>query len=80
MSTGKPVLLEIHGEDHLRSQHSDLMLESAATSLQVHLKVPPRLSVRYYNASLIASALTVALAAPSDRRALLNLSMSEVSI
>ena len=59
----RPLLLEIDGTDHLKSSHHDLMLESAATSFQVHLKVPQAVSVRYYNASLIASSFTVALAA-----------------
>lgn len=60
---GSPLMLDITGQDHLGSTHRDLMLESAATSVQVHLKVPPRDSVRLYNASVIASALTVACAA-----------------
>ncbi len=60
---GKPLSLAIDGQDSLHSLHQDLMLESAATSIQVHLKVPLELSVRYYNASVIASAFTVAMAA-----------------
>lgn len=60
---GRPLLLEIDGVDSLRTSHSDVMLESAATSVQVHLKVPQADSIRYYNASLLASAFTVALAA-----------------
>ncbi len=60
---GSPLKLSIDGLDFLRSTHLDLMLESAATSVQVHLKVPLRCAVRYYNAALIASALTVASAA-----------------
>lgn len=60
---GSPLTLDIQGVDRLHTSHHDLMLESAATSVQVHLKVPPRLSVRYYNASVIASCLTVAVAA-----------------
>jgi hypothetical protein len=60
---GRPVTLEIEGHDTLRSVHHDLMLESAATSLQIHLKVPQHHAVRYYNASQIASAFTVAMAA-----------------
>lgn len=59
----RPLELQIDGTDHLQSSHHDLMLESAATSVQVHLKVPQAVSVRYYNASLIASSLTVAIAA-----------------
>lgn len=62
---GQPVVLSIAGRDQLRTEHHDLMLESAATSIQVHLKVPPQKSVRYYNASIIASAFTVAVAANS---------------
>ncbi len=60
---GSPLTLHIEGQDRLHSVHQDLMLESAATSVQVHLKVPPRLAVRYYNASVIASCFTVAMAA-----------------
>ena len=41
------------------------MIEAAATSIQVHLQVPPREACRYYNASLLASASMVALAANS---------------
>jgi gamma-glutamyl:cysteine ligase YbdK (ATP-grasp superfamily) len=60
---GRPIQLAIEREDRLTSTHQDLMLEAAATSVQVHLKVPERLAVRYYNASLVASAFTVAVAA-----------------
>jgi hypothetical protein len=60
---GKPVRLKITGDDVLESLHHDLMLEGATTSLQVHLKVSQALARRYYNAALIASAFTVALAA-----------------
>lgn len=59
---GRPIALKISGVDTLESLHHDVMLEAAATSLQVHLKVPQAVSVRYYNASLVASAFTVALA------------------
>ncbi len=60
---GRPIRLTIHGQDHLDSTHTDVMLESAATSAQVHLKVPQEASVRYYNAAVIASAVTVAASA-----------------
>lgn len=63
MREGKPLALEIDGLDTLRTTHSDVMLESAATSVQFHLKLPQDVTVRYYNASLLASAFTVALAA-----------------
>ncbi len=63
---GKPIALEIVGaEDRLQQVHHDVMLEAASTSLQVHLQVPFAESVRYYNASLIASAITVGVAANS---------------
>lgn len=63
MRRGKPLSLEIDGIDLLRVTRGDVMLESAATSVQFHLKVPQAAAVRYYNASLLASAFTVALAA-----------------
>ncbi len=62
---GTPIALDIVGRDHLRSEHRDVMLEAGATSFQVHLQVPLDRSVRYYNASLIASAPVVAVAANS---------------
>ncbi len=60
---GNPVSLEIDGTDSLRVTSGDVMLESAATSVQFHLKVPQAVATRYYNASLLASAFTVAMAA-----------------
>ncbi len=59
---GKPLQLDIVGREHLRTTHHDVMLESATTSFQVHLQVRPAEAVRFYNASLIASAATVAVA------------------
>ncbi len=53
---GKPLVVDIAGHDHLRSEHGDVMLEAATTSLQIHLKTPARLAHRYYNASIMASA------------------------
>lgn len=60
---GEPLKLQIDGIDSLRLQHNDVMLESAATSLQVHLKVPLLNASRYFNAFVVASAATVAVAA-----------------
>lgn len=60
---GKPLQLDIVGREHLRTTHHDVMLESATTSFQVHLQVRPSEAVRFYNASVIASAATVAVAA-----------------
>ena len=62
---GKPLMLDIHGREHLNVFHHDVMLESAATSLQLHLKVGVENAVRYYNASQIVSAPMVAAAANS---------------
>ncbi len=62
---GRPLLLDIVGHDHLRREHHDVMLEAAATSFQLHLQVPASRAVRFYNASLLASAYTVALGANS---------------
>ncbi len=64
---GRPVWLDIEGTDgqHLLSEHHDVMLEAGATSLQAHLQVTPEVAARAYNASLIASAPTVAIAANS---------------
>ena len=53
---GRPLVVEIDGIDHLHSEHQDVMLEAATTSFQIHLKTPPYLAHRYYNASLMASA------------------------
>lgn len=62
---GRPLRLEIHGHERLSTEHRDVMLEAAATSLQIHLQVPLDRALRFYNASLIASAPMVALAANS---------------
>jgi hypothetical protein len=62
---GLPIELDIRGRDHLQSSHQDVMLEAAATSFQIHLQVRPESSVRYYNASVLASAPLLAAAANS---------------
>ncbi|HIC82475.1 MAG TPA: glutamate--cysteine ligase, partial [Kiloniellaceae bacterium] len=62
---GRPLEVDIQGREHLRMQHQDVMLESAATSFQIHLKVSAEHGARYYNASKILSAPMVALAANS---------------
>jgi hypothetical protein len=58
-------MLDIHGHEHLNILHNDVMLESAATSLQLHLKVGVDDAVRYYNAAQIVSAPLVAAASNS---------------
>jgi hypothetical protein len=59
---GRPLQLDIQrDQEHLRMQHHDVMLESAATSFQIHLQIAQAHAARYYNAALIASAPMVAV-------------------
>lgn len=64
---GRPHQLDIEAADgaRLHVEQHDVMLEAAATSFQVHLQTPAALSLRAYNASIIASACTVAVSANS---------------
>ena len=62
---GRAIELDIQGAETLKSIHQDVMLESAATSFQLHLQMPFSQSVRYYNAAIILSAPIVALTANS---------------
>ncbi|MBK1726145.1 glutamate--cysteine ligase [Halorhodospira neutriphila] len=59
----EPLSLAIEGAESLHGQRSDVMLEAAATSLQLHLQVPPRRAADYFNAAIALSAATVAVAA-----------------
>ncbi len=62
---GQPLHLEITGHEHLECIHDDVMLESAATSFQIHLQAPLDRAVAFYNASIMASTATVATGANS---------------
>ncbi|UCE89184.1 MAG: glutamate--cysteine ligase, partial [Pseudomonadota bacterium] len=62
---GKPFVLDIHGEEHLRLTHRDVMLESAATSFQIHLQIAPQHAVRCFNAAVVLAGPMVALCANS---------------
>ncbi len=62
---GKPLELHIVGKNNLQSVHYDVMLEAAATSIQIHIQVPEEKAVAYYNSSILISALTVAASANS---------------
>jgi gamma-glutamyl:cysteine ligase YbdK (ATP-grasp superfamily) len=62
---GRPLTLRIEGRDRLELQWHDVMLEAAATSFQIHLKVTPSESARIYNASKIISGPMVAISANS---------------
>lgn len=65
MRRGKPLVFDINGEEHLRVTHRDVMLESAATSFQIHLKLTPQNAVPLFNASIILAGPMVALSANS---------------
>ncbi len=62
---GVEIELNINGEEHLQVKHKDVMLEAAATSLQIHIQVPQDQAARYYNASVLLSAPMVAVSANS---------------
>jgi len=62
---GKPLQLNISGHQSLKSEHHNVMLEAAATSLQIHLQSPLDLAHHYYNASILISAPMVAISANS---------------
>ncbi|MFZ8933440.1 MAG: glutamate-cysteine ligase family protein [Bacteriovoracaceae bacterium] len=61
----KDIKIHIEHFDRLDLIKQDIMLEAAATSIQVHLQVGKNKSSQFYNASIIASAPIVALAANS---------------
>jgi hypothetical protein len=60
---GKPLRIDIEGEEHLVTEHNDVMLEAGTTSFQIHLKAPISKVHRYFNASIMASAPVLAVAA-----------------
>lgn len=62
---GKPLVLDVAGHEHLRVEQRDVMLESAATSFQVHWQVAATDVRRYFNAAVALSCATVAAAANS---------------
>lgn len=60
---GRAIRLDIRSAETLATEHRDVMLEAGTTSFQAHLQVTSETATRYHNASQIASAATVALAA-----------------
>jgi hypothetical protein len=62
---GRPLDIDIGGREPLHTRRADVMLESAATSFQVHFQVPVSLAHLYYNASLVVSAPLLAAAVNS---------------
>ncbi len=62
---GKPLAIHIEGKETLDLVHDDVMLESAATSFQIHLQVDGKAAATLYNLSKIVSAPMVAVSANS---------------
>ncbi len=62
---GQPLALDIVGHETLHVRHQDVMLESATTSFQIHLKVAPDAAARLYNLAQMLSAPMVAVSANS---------------
>ncbi len=62
---GVPFRVAVSGEDTLHVEWDDVTLEGANTSLQMHLRVPPRRFADAYNAAQLATAPALALAANS---------------
>lgn len=62
---GAPIRIDIEGRDALHLSRSDVMLEAATTSFQLHLQVPFGQAARYYNASLISCGPLLAAAVNS---------------
>ena len=56
---GRPVHLDLHGEENLVIEKDDVMLEALGTSLQIHMQVPFDEAVDTYNAALWASMLVL---------------------
>ncbi len=56
----RPLQLSIAGSDIIQVEQSDVMLEAAATSFQIHLQVNEDEAGRYYNAAQALSAPLVA--------------------
>lgn len=62
---GKPLHIYLEGKDQLDLKMDSVISECAATSLQIHIGVNQENAKRYYNASIIASSLVVAVSANS---------------
>ncbi|MGL1832652.1 hypothetical protein ACKVEX_03495 [Rhodocyclaceae bacterium SMB388] len=60
---GAPFRLDIKGREHLIQDLDSVMPEAAATSLQIHLRLPAHLIRRAYNAAILVSAPMVAACA-----------------
>lgn len=61
----QPLIIDIEGREHLYIQHSDVMLEAATTSFQIHLKVRQDQAARAHTISQMISAPLLAVSANS---------------
>ena len=57
------IVVDIKGKEELRETFTDVMLEAATTSLQIHLQVSQKDAKRFYNASILASSFAAAISA-----------------
>ncbi|WP_026375415.1 hypothetical protein [Aestuariibacter salexigens] len=62
---GEAFQIDIHGQDTLRTECSDVTLEGANTSFQLHLKVPANRFSAMFNAAQLATPLVLALSGNS---------------
>ncbi|NIR30035.1 MAG: glutamate--cysteine ligase [Gammaproteobacteria bacterium] len=62
---GRPLVIDIAGRERLHLVHDDVMMEAAATSMQIHLQVSQGRAVRVHNAAQILAAPMVAACANS---------------
>ena len=62
---GRPIQLQLDGEERLMVEKTDVMLEALATSLQIHLQVPFDEIVPTYHAGLWSSMLILPASANS---------------
>ncbi len=62
---GAPLRFDLEGHESLHMQNNSVMLESAATSMQLHLQAPIDQAHHYYNASILASAAVTAVSCNS---------------
>jgi len=65
MRGGEPIVVDIEGRERLHLVHDNVMLESAATSMQIHLQVAQHEAARTYNAAQILAAPVVGACANS---------------
>lgn len=65
LRAGSPIEVDIDGQERLQLRHTDVMLEAATTSFQLHVKIPAHHAVRAFNLSKILSAPMVAACANS---------------